>query len=507
MIKMIRLKGNGCSFKLSLVLLLMAALLILAIPAISGAEEAVTPSAAEEKQPAASELPSIPCKGLKPFNNLEELLYQFYINLESNCLFEMPITELEKMWGIKILTEEKFNPENYYPLAETDFYFKPYKSEKDAFYVEYNECKKGNFDCRKHNATRFKVKITKEYHKTYGTLFPDKKKPAFLPSPDVAEDAHRPLPCVFPQLARSVGLNERCAFPRWKSSDYRREINLYDSNEVRFEVYSLMANKSPEKAHDNLSAGALPKASAKAKNAPCRGLKAVNNVDDLIYQFYINLNSDCLFNMSLAELEKIWGIKLYSSNTCNSKRTSAVSAEDLNAGFEAMNSVYGGNPKDVKNSKLTSYMPGDGDFGVRVDSTGAENRINSFSITMTKAHKNKQDTFFPNNRVYPAFLPIPEMRMNPYRGDSRNAYKEMKEMQQQSNVINKEKEKEKEGDPFAQFNFLTEDFFNKHKEEGGYYNKIKPILDNYSFVLFNSDKTRKILYKDSVITIDAHVNF
>ena len=107
--------------------LVMATLLLCSIPAIAVAEE--SPAAAADPRTA-------PCKGLKPFNNLDELLYQFYINLDSDCLFEISTKELEEVWNIKILDDERAKPKNFYPLSETEFYNKPYKSEKDTFYLE-----------------------------------------------------------------------------------------------------------------------------------------------------------------------------------------------------------------------------------------------------------------------------------------------------------------------------------------------------------------------------------
>lgn len=43
-----------------------------------------------------------PCRGLKPYKDIEDLLYQIYINLDSDCLFVMPIQELDEIWDTDI---------------------------------------------------------------------------------------------------------------------------------------------------------------------------------------------------------------------------------------------------------------------------------------------------------------------------------------------------------------------------------------------------------------------
>ena len=176
-------KGDRYSAKLSGMLLLVVALLICYVPAARAVEETISDTEASL------------CKGLKPFKNLDELLYQFYINLDSDCLFEMPVAELEKVWEIKILSEErvrklyeKWETKPYsdekanlsrarFQLSESyDFKNKPYKSEKDAFFVE-----KGRTNITDLNY--FLIQITKEYNEIYATLFPDGNYPRLLPVP------------------------------------------------------------------------------------------------------------------------------------------------------------------------------------------------------------------------------------------------------------------------------------------------------------------------------------
>ena len=118
----------------------------------------------------------IPCKGLKPYNNIDELITQFYLNIHSNCLSEKSVDELEKIWETKILDEERRKPKNYYPLSETEFYNKPYKTEKDAFYIEISPEQKGD-------RRVFLLKATKEYFEKRGAPFNIDKLYSLLPDP------------------------------------------------------------------------------------------------------------------------------------------------------------------------------------------------------------------------------------------------------------------------------------------------------------------------------------
>ena len=120
------------------------------------------------------------CTDLKKVNNLDEMLYQFYVNLDSGCLFTMPLVELEKAWGIKILSEERLQPGQTlfaYPELRNsvDFRGKPYHSEGDAFYVE--------ADRRNNRTSEFVIYITEAYYRAHATLFPEGNYPKLLPEP------------------------------------------------------------------------------------------------------------------------------------------------------------------------------------------------------------------------------------------------------------------------------------------------------------------------------------
>ncbi|MDL2259638.1 hypothetical protein LJB99_02015 [Deltaproteobacteria bacterium OttesenSCG-928-K17] len=142
---------------------------------------------AEENIPAADDYKAAPCKGLKPYNSLDELLYQFYINLESDCLFTMPVEDLEKIWGVKILAKERAQGQSYSQVRDSvDFRNKPYLSEKDAFFIELNQ------GVLSTNKNLFTIVITREYFEKYGSLFPEGNIPWLLPEPKIEEFIPRP---------------------------------------------------------------------------------------------------------------------------------------------------------------------------------------------------------------------------------------------------------------------------------------------------------------------------
>jgi len=153
------LSGKKCkksSVKLSDILLLMTALLLCLVSAAAAAEEGV---------PAVADPKTTPCKGLKPFNNLDELLYQFYINLDSDCLFKMPVAELEKVWKTKIASYKRSNSTATKVVASLneDFWGKPYKIERDIFFIE------AVLDDEL-NTESFIIKKTREYEAKEDTL-------------------------------------------------------------------------------------------------------------------------------------------------------------------------------------------------------------------------------------------------------------------------------------------------------------------------------------------------
>jgi len=190
---------------------------------------------AEENPAAAGDPKTAPCQGLKPFNNLDELLYQFYINFDSECLFEMPVEELEKVWGIKILFGDRAKPGKFSQIRDTaDFLYKPYASEKDAFYVEIGRTYKGI-------RGNIIIRITDEYYKRHVTLFPDGSYPKLVPGPLVgtsprAYNLTLPDNLPHPKL-RGIYWFEIDSYC-WFSSDKKRQICLegYDNAVTAIEM-------------------------------------------------------------------------------------------------------------------------------------------------------------------------------------------------------------------------------------------------------------------------------
>jgi len=176
MFKHFHQKYTKSYFTLSWVLLLLTILWLL-WPAHSNAATLFGGGSSGRMKAVAPDpiLANAPCQGLKPFNNLDELLYQLYINLGRNCLFQMSTEELEKSWDIKILDRSrKLTGQS---RASSDFYNKPYKSEKDSFYVEISR-HPANF-----RATLIYINITKEFKNKHFSLFPIGTSPKLLPKP------------------------------------------------------------------------------------------------------------------------------------------------------------------------------------------------------------------------------------------------------------------------------------------------------------------------------------
>jgi hypothetical protein len=72
-------------------LLLTATLVLCSLPSAVLAEKDVSVTS--------NEITAM-CRGLKPFNNLDELVHQIYINLNDDCLFKMNPKKLAEIWHI-----------------------------------------------------------------------------------------------------------------------------------------------------------------------------------------------------------------------------------------------------------------------------------------------------------------------------------------------------------------------------------------------------------------------
>ncbi|MFW2178208.1 MULTISPECIES: hypothetical protein [unclassified Moraxella] len=48
------------------------------------------------------------CSGLHKVTDVDDLVQQMYANIDSTCLFDMPASELEKVWGLKVFDWQLF---------------------------------------------------------------------------------------------------------------------------------------------------------------------------------------------------------------------------------------------------------------------------------------------------------------------------------------------------------------------------------------------------------------
>lgn len=182
------------------------------------------------------------CKGLQKVNNLDEMLYQFYINLDSDCLFEMPLLELEAIWGIKIDFYQRFETREqmiYERRSGPDFYAKPYRSEADAFVIKAT--------LSKNKTTRFRLVMTQEYNQAHATLFPEGNFPKLLPEPLIlygVEWSHYPsLPYNRPRPKNTGQYNSHASYD-WVSADRKRKISITpDQDNGVSDIYLFKFNK------------------------------------------------------------------------------------------------------------------------------------------------------------------------------------------------------------------------------------------------------------------------
>ena len=176
----------------------------------------------EGNKPPGSDIRGVLCKGLKPINSIDDLLYQIYINFDNDCLSEKTVEKMEEIWGIKILSYKKMKEEPPYkayaqsfksfclhqggdpayffkvmpkafcrPLYglnckiisfysnSSDFYGKSYASERDAFVLEWDN------DNPHQKYLRLRIGIADEYNEKHGTLFPGGNFPKMLPYPSI----------------------------------------------------------------------------------------------------------------------------------------------------------------------------------------------------------------------------------------------------------------------------------------------------------------------------------
>ena len=156
--------GGGAYFKL-------AGLPLLAVAFLLGP----SPAAGAEESAAASTEATAPCKGLRPFTDMGELMHQIYINLESDCLFRMDPEELSKIWRIPTLevSDHREAPDNNYSRKRRE----PLKGDHDhlVLIVAYHP------DFPHMVALHIRLAHDRDPHQYL--FFPDYKFPEQLPPP------------------------------------------------------------------------------------------------------------------------------------------------------------------------------------------------------------------------------------------------------------------------------------------------------------------------------------
>lgn len=124
---------------------------------------------------------------------------------------------------------------------------------------------------------------------------------------------------------------------------------------------------------------------AKTTTEPCQNLGKVNDIDDLLFQFYSNIDNQCLFEMPTEELEKIWGIRIVNY--------------DVNSSSEEKNN---------SNIELQRIKKMEDGFFIR--KVNYEQNIPAFDIYMTEKYRNKNKGWggSVSKGQFPKLLPPPE---------------------------------------------------------------------------------------------------
>lgn len=117
------------------------------------------------------------CKNLQKVKDIDDLLFQFYSNLDSQCLFAMPTQKLEKIWGIRVLdyigaSSDKVNDLNIESQERWE--------NKEGLFVS-----KENFE---QGIPAFHIRVTHKYvdkNKGWGGSAGKGQYPKFLPAPQI----------------------------------------------------------------------------------------------------------------------------------------------------------------------------------------------------------------------------------------------------------------------------------------------------------------------------------
>lgn len=204
-------------------LLLAVGLIICTPPTNMQAEEVISANSNEVKAP---------CKGLKPYNNFDELLYQFYINLDSDCIFLMSLSELEEVWATEIWGFDMDRKRAMSEQAYREFARKPCDTNRGAFIIEANRIQGPSIN-GKLLIDRFVVKPAMGCSKEKGGILGHKSR---------EEDPFKMLP----------PLKKIFYLWSWYSSDYTRRITFHRGRPGGTMLSHILVSRTPEKQLDIL---------------------------------------------------------------------------------------------------------------------------------------------------------------------------------------------------------------------------------------------------------------
>lgn len=120
------------------------------------------------------------CPNLAKVNDIDDLLFQFYSNLDNQCLFEMPTEELEKIWGIRVLD---YVNRSYDEKDILNREYQRIRKNEDGFFVS-----KRNYE---HGISAFDISLTDRYidkNKGWGSSVGKGQFPKLLPPPQIVND-------------------------------------------------------------------------------------------------------------------------------------------------------------------------------------------------------------------------------------------------------------------------------------------------------------------------------
>lgn len=126
------------------------------------------------------------CNNLHKVKDIDDLLLQFYSNIDNQCLFDMPTQELEKIWGIRVLDYIATSPEKRGALrGNLNREVQKIRANGKGLFV-----KKVDFE---HGVVAFDINLTNKYleeNEGWGGSVGKGKFPELLPPPQRVNDLY-----------------------------------------------------------------------------------------------------------------------------------------------------------------------------------------------------------------------------------------------------------------------------------------------------------------------------